>query len=194
MATTVTHTVVEQVELSNWTPSGPSRSATDTSQAPVLGGNIAIADDAVIQQLKPVDGGITAWTVLITAFVFEAVLWGTHPSSSPTLTADHVTPRIPHIFRRLRRILFHHPRVRIQLLKNSPNRHARTRALLPRCAFLRFNREALPRVPTTANMGRLAPLHPRSRVRIIYFHRQRLDHHPGNHVRRRFRHIVLSNH
>lgn len=32
--------------------------------------------DLVTQQLKPVDGGIDAWRVLIAAFVFEALLWG----------------------------------------------------------------------------------------------------------------------
>jgi hypothetical protein len=39
-------------------------------------GQVVPADDMVMQELKPVDGGIAAWTVLITAFVFEAILWG----------------------------------------------------------------------------------------------------------------------
>ncbi|KAF4632193.1 hypothetical protein G7Y89_g5938 [Cudoniella acicularis] len=34
------------------------------------------SDNAVIQQLQPVDGGVVAWRVLIAAFVFEALLWG----------------------------------------------------------------------------------------------------------------------
>jgi hypothetical protein len=28
-------------------------------------------------QLKPVDGGRAAWTVLVAGFIFEALLWGT---------------------------------------------------------------------------------------------------------------------
>jgi len=36
------------------------------------------ADDIVIQQLKPADGGLDAWRLLIAGFVFEALLWGKH--------------------------------------------------------------------------------------------------------------------
>jgi hypothetical protein len=28
------------------------------------------------QELKPVDGGRDAWTVLIAGFIFEAIFWG----------------------------------------------------------------------------------------------------------------------
>ncbi|KAE9379484.1 MFS general substrate transporter [Stipitochalara longipes BDJ] len=75
MATT-TQTSVEQFELSNWTPSGPSRSETERSENPVFSTDNITSGETVIQELKPVDGGVAAWTVLITAFVFEAVLWG----------------------------------------------------------------------------------------------------------------------
>ena len=54
-----------------------------TSQSSGSGGQVvgsaadnSPTDDVVIQELKPVDGGVTAWTVLIAAFVFEAILWG----------------------------------------------------------------------------------------------------------------------
>ncbi len=79
MASSGTHTSVEQVEqiqLSRW---NPSRSQTQTSKGLVLGHDVS--EDILIQELKPVDGGITAWTVLITAFVFEAILWGKHNAS-----------------------------------------------------------------------------------------------------------------
>ncbi|KAJ9659082.1 hypothetical protein H2198_003371, partial [Neophaeococcomyces mojaviensis] len=33
-------------------------------------------NDIVVQQLKPADSGLPAWTVLIAAFIFEALLWG----------------------------------------------------------------------------------------------------------------------
>lgn len=33
-------------------------------------------DSITIQQLKPADGGHAAWRVLVSAFVFEALLWG----------------------------------------------------------------------------------------------------------------------
>jgi hypothetical protein len=34
--------------------------------------------EITIQQLKPADRGPDAWKLLITAFVFEALLWGTY--------------------------------------------------------------------------------------------------------------------
>ena len=76
MATSIIQTSVEHFELSNWTPSGPSRSQTETSEAPAISSSNIMFDETVIQELKPVDGGVAAWTVLVTAFVFEAVLWG----------------------------------------------------------------------------------------------------------------------
>jgi len=85
MATTATQTSVEQFELSTWTPSGPSRSQTERSENLVLPTDNITSEETVIQELKPVDGGIAAWTVLITAFVFEAVLWGTLPLSLFTI-------------------------------------------------------------------------------------------------------------
>lgn len=33
-------------------------------------------DGEVIQQLRPADGGLGAWQMLITAWVFESILWG----------------------------------------------------------------------------------------------------------------------
>jgi hypothetical protein len=87
MATTTIQTSLEQFELSDWTPSGPSRSPTQNSEYPVLSANNVASDETVIQELKPVDGGVAAWTVLITAFVFEAVLWGTN-SHSPSSNVD----------------------------------------------------------------------------------------------------------
>jgi hypothetical protein len=38
-------------------------------------------EDRVIQQLLPADGGPAAWRVLISAFVFEALLWGMYSFS-----------------------------------------------------------------------------------------------------------------
>lgn len=32
--------------------------------------------DATDNRLKPVDGGLAAWRVLLAAFMFEAILWG----------------------------------------------------------------------------------------------------------------------
>jgi hypothetical protein len=34
-------------------------------------------EDVVVQQLEPADGGTAAWRLLIAAFIFEALLWGT---------------------------------------------------------------------------------------------------------------------
>jgi hypothetical protein len=34
------------------------------------------ARDMTDNQLKPVDGGLAAWRVLLAAFMFEAILWG----------------------------------------------------------------------------------------------------------------------
>ncbi|RDW63521.1 MFS general substrate transporter-44 [Coleophoma cylindrospora] len=33
-------------------------------------------DNVVVQQLKPTDGGLAAWRLLVAAFIFEALLWG----------------------------------------------------------------------------------------------------------------------
>jgi MFS family permease len=89
MATSTTQISVEQFELSRYTP---SRSQTQTSEG--SGGHERVpGDDVLIQELKPVDGGVSAWTVLITAFVFEAVLWGTHEPLSLRLPR-----RTPHAY------------------------------------------------------------------------------------------------
>lgn len=34
------------------------------------------ANETITQSLRPVDGGYSAWKVLVAAFVFDAVLWG----------------------------------------------------------------------------------------------------------------------
>jgi hypothetical protein len=201
MATSTVQTSVEQFELSAWTPSGPSRSATQTSDNlyntvprsghTVLSTDNITSDETVIQELKPVDGGVAAWTVLITAFVFEAVLWGTHSASFRCqLTHD----RLPHLLRCLRRILLHRPRIFIQLLQNSSNRNPRSRPLLPRRTLLRNNRQAFPTLPTSTNLDRLAPMHPRPCMRVFHNHRRRPNHHPGNNVRLRVRDALLSYH
>ena len=77
MATSAIQTSVEHFWLSNWAPSGPPRSQTETSETPAISPSNITFDETVIQELKPVDSGVAAWTVLVTAFVFEAVLWGT---------------------------------------------------------------------------------------------------------------------
>jgi hypothetical protein len=195
MATSTIQTSVEQLEFSTWTPSGPSRSPTQTSDSVVLSTDNITSDETVIQELKPVDGGVAAWTVLVTAFVFEAVLWGAHSSFSPTPNLTYLTrDRIPHLLRRLRRVLFHDPRIFIQLFQNSPHRDPRPRALLPRCSLLRNNRQALPPLPASTNLGRLALLYPGSRVWILHNVRRWPNHHARNNVRRRVRDAVLSYH
>jgi len=84
MATSTIQTSVEHFELSNWAPSGTSQSQTETSEAPAISPSNITFDETVIQELKPVDGGVAAWTVLVTAFVFEAVLWGISLLRSPS--------------------------------------------------------------------------------------------------------------
>lgn len=37
-------------------------------------------NEALAQQPIPADGGLVAWRVLLAAFVFEALLWGKHPT------------------------------------------------------------------------------------------------------------------
>lgn len=36
------------------------------------------------QHLRPTDGGVAAWRLLLAAFVFEALLWGKHRVASTT--------------------------------------------------------------------------------------------------------------
>lgn len=40
--------------------------------------NEAEESHATEHQLKPVDGGLDAWRVLLAAFMFEAILWGVY--------------------------------------------------------------------------------------------------------------------
>ncbi|KAG9234430.1 major facilitator superfamily domain-containing protein [Amylocarpus encephaloides] len=64
---TITQTPVELQRRGSDRPSFDERTAeVDT----------ASNDEIVFQQLGRVDGGLKAWTVLIAAFVFEALLWG----------------------------------------------------------------------------------------------------------------------
>ena len=51
--------------------------ATATRESTEGGPNIE-EGEVTIQQLKPADRGPDAWKLLITAFVFEALLWGTY--------------------------------------------------------------------------------------------------------------------
>lgn len=69
----------------------------------------------IVQQLAPADGGLAAWRMLISAFVFEALLWGER-HFMPILSYAMLTPQAfqslsvssrtttPH-FRNLRTIL-----------------------------------------------------------------------------------------
>lgn len=43
------------------------------------------------RQLSPVDGGLPAWTVLITGFIFEALLWG-QSNPGPSFQAATLAP------------------------------------------------------------------------------------------------------
>lgn len=54
----------------------------DSSQ-PVISRNHSIDEEnRLTVQLKPADGGFTAWRLLCAAFVFEALLWGKYSFSS----------------------------------------------------------------------------------------------------------------
>jgi hypothetical protein len=74
MAPTTIQNSIEDFELRKNTQMRSQVQAND-----YLAGHERVpGEDALMQQLKPVDGGATAWTVLIAAFVFKAVLWGKH--------------------------------------------------------------------------------------------------------------------
>ncbi|KAH8597746.1 major facilitator superfamily domain-containing protein [Bisporella sp. PMI_857] len=62
MASTTTNRAIELIERS--TPNSNSN-WQDSSEEPLN-----------TQQLKPADGGLAAWRLLLAAFVFEALLWG----------------------------------------------------------------------------------------------------------------------
>lgn len=40
------------------------------------------------QELAPIDGGLPAWRLLCAAFMFEALLWGKHPTIHSILCSD----------------------------------------------------------------------------------------------------------
>ena len=52
-----------------------TRAQEDDGQE-VMNDNVSRNQQHAIQSLEPVDGGIVAWRVLIAAFIFEALLWG----------------------------------------------------------------------------------------------------------------------
>lgn len=109
MPSMTTETSVEQFELSSYTPSRSQTQTTDGS-----GGHDGVpGEDVLIQELKPVDGGVAAWTVLITAFVFEAVLWGRYKAPTPTrLKCELLGHRLSHLVRCLPGILLHFTAIR----------------------------------------------------------------------------------
>ncbi|PQE26410.1 hypothetical protein CJF30_00001151 [Rutstroemia sp. NJR-2017a BBW] len=74
-----------EVELPSWTTSHQNVASAETASSAVpieetdRNTSTRVLDtdveDRVIQQLLPADGGSAAWRVLISAFVFEALLW-----------------------------------------------------------------------------------------------------------------------
>lgn len=76
MTSTVT-ALQEPIQLQEWKPSVPYPQAIDTpSPTEIQFATVEQRNEIIIQQLKPADGGKAAWSVLIAAFVFEALLWG----------------------------------------------------------------------------------------------------------------------
>ena len=72
MATQTTVQIsVDDIQLSQWTDSQAL-----TADGPALEQGEVPSDNVLVQELRPVDGGLAAWSVLATAFVFEAILWG----------------------------------------------------------------------------------------------------------------------
>lgn len=80
-----TITQASQNELQQWvvTP-GASIDALTASQRPVTGDTTSEEYDGIVHQLQPADGGWAAWRMLISAFVFEALLWGKSSTTSDT--------------------------------------------------------------------------------------------------------------
>jgi hypothetical protein len=70
-------TSVQLENLDTNRPQTTERHEFARSDTPDIGGTTP-------QSLKPVDGGIAAWKVLIAAFVFEALLWGEIQASIKT--------------------------------------------------------------------------------------------------------------
>src|SRR3954468_20834826 len=80
-----------EVELSPWPANHQNAPAAEAAKSAVpleeiernTSNRVSDIDveDRVIQQLLPADGGPAAWRVLISAFVFEALLWGTYSFS-----------------------------------------------------------------------------------------------------------------
>lgn len=82
MTSTVT-TLEEPIQLQEWRPSVAfTQKANNSSPTEIQFAIVEQRNDVVIQQLETADGGKAAWSVLIAAFVFEALLWGKSPSIS----------------------------------------------------------------------------------------------------------------
>jgi hypothetical protein len=108
--------------------------------------------------LPPADGGLAAWRLLITAFIFEALLWGQPATISRTNSSQSNTelqkPRFPALFRRLPSALLHSPRVQ-RFALHRRRRNDSIRHVLPSRAHHHPVRQALRKVPLPHDLDRL---------------------------------------
>lgn len=73
------------IELSSYPRSSPEakESRQSAERLPDENGN-SQRGEIEGRVLEPTDGGLAAWKILISAFAFEAVLWGEHSKLQPT--------------------------------------------------------------------------------------------------------------
>lgn len=125
MSADTQHDVVELVDLAD----------AENRTAPHEG-----TEQRLVQSLPPYDGGTAAWTILISAFVFEALLWGmssknsilnTSRLKSVRLNSDCET-RFSTLFRSLPKLLQPTPSIRFESLYFH-NRNLGLRSILHRC-------------------------------------------------------------
>lgn len=73
---TIPNTSEAHIELDNRQQTTLTQTNANSASAQYDGITNVDEDAIVAQSLKPADGGLAAWRLLISAFVFEALLWG----------------------------------------------------------------------------------------------------------------------
>jgi hypothetical protein len=135
-------------------------------------------DHTIVQQLKPADGGLAAWRLLLAAFIFEALLWGKsfycfHSQIHPILhfrfsrgnfylrlitpTNIHIA-RLPNFIWGVPELLFHAPTIQRQP-QHRAHRNDRPRNFISRSTTLRRHHQTFPQISAPSNLDRLANLH-----------------------------------
>lgn len=175
---------IQQTELERWPQSRiQSQPRNDHVQLETL----QTGENVIIQELLPVDGGAAAWRVLIAAFVFEALLWGTRFLYKSLANSINQIFRLSNFLWCLPRVLFNLAPVCRKAISDCTHWNYRSRICISGCTICSILNETLPEISTPANLGWLAHVHPCTRRWFFYYYYWWSDCYPRSVVWCRFR-------